>query len=56
MSSLRWVISGGASLEESVGREFAEHSGALVVEGFGLSEASPVTHVGDSVRRRHALA
>ncbi len=47
MSSLRWVISGGASLEESVGREFSEHSGALVVEGFGLSEASPVTHVGD---------
>ncbi len=47
MSGMRWVISGGSSLEESVGREFADHSGALVVEGFGLSEASPVTHVGD---------
>ena len=47
LSSLRWVISGGASLDESVGREFAEHTGALVVEGYGLSEASPVTHVGD---------
>ena len=46
-SSLKWLISGGASLDESVAREFAEHSGALVVEGYGLSEASPVTHVGD---------
>lgn len=47
LKSLRWVISGGAPLEAAVGTEFAAHSGALVVEGFGLSEASPVTHVGD---------
>jgi long-chain acyl-CoA synthetase len=46
IEGLRWVISGGAPLEESVGREFAKHTGALVVEGYGLSEASPVTHVG----------
>ncbi|MEQ9412025.1 MAG: AMP-binding protein [Fuerstiella sp.] len=46
MSSLKWVISGGAPLPEAVGREFAEHCGAVVVEGYGLSEASPVTHVG----------
>jgi long-chain acyl-CoA synthetase len=47
LSSLRWVISGGACLEQQVGSEFARHSGALVVEGYGLSEAAPVTHVGD---------
>ncbi len=47
LSSIRWVISGGAPLDAAVGEEFAKHSGALVVEGFGLSEASPVTHVGD---------
>lgn len=47
LSSLRWVISGGAPLKAEIGAEFAEHSGALVVEGFGLSESSPVTHVGD---------
>lgn len=50
LNSLRWIISGGAPLEESVAREFAKHcanSNVLVVEGFGLSEASPVTHVGD---------
>ncbi len=46
LTSLKWVISGGAPLPEAVGREFAEHAKALVVEGYGLSEASPVTHVG----------
>ena len=46
LSSLKWVISGGAPLSESIGREFADHSNAIVVEGYGLSEASPVTHVG----------
>ena len=46
LSSLKWVISGGAALPVDVAREFAEHTGALVVEGYGLSEASPVTHVG----------
>jgi long-chain acyl-CoA synthetase len=56
LGSLRWIISGGAPLEESVAREFTDHCaggaaggnrrGPQVVEGFGLSEASPVTHVG----------
>lgn len=46
IEGLRWVISGGAPLDESIGSEFASHTGALVVEGYGLSEASPVTHVG----------
>ena len=50
LSSIDWVISGGAPLDETVGQEFAEHSGALVVEGYGLSEASPVTHVGHLFR------
>ncbi len=46
LSSLKWVISGGASLPVAAAIEFAAHSGAQVVEGYGLSEASPVTHVG----------
>ena len=46
LTSLKWVISGGAPLPVSVGAEFAEYAEALVVEGYGLSEASPVTHVG----------
>lgn len=46
LSSLKWVISGGAPLSPAVAEEFAGFSGALVVQGYGLSEASPVTHVG----------
>ncbi len=47
LESIRWVISGGAPLPPNVATEFAEHcGGAVVVEGYGLSEASPVTHVG----------
>lgn len=43
---VRYCISGAAPLPPEVAEEFAEHTGALVVEGYGLSEASPVTHVG----------
>ncbi len=46
MSSIVQVISGGAPLPPSVAAEFSNRSGAVVVEGYGLSEASPVTHVG----------
>ncbi|HUQ68193.1 MAG TPA: AMP-binding protein [Planctomycetaceae bacterium] len=44
--SLRAVISGGAPLSAAVAQEFEQRTGAVVVEGYGLSEASPVTHVG----------
>ncbi len=50
IEGLRWVISGGAPLDEAIGSEFATHTGAFVVEGYGLSEASPVTHVGHLFR------
>ena len=43
---IRYCVSGGAALPSDVAEEFARHTGALVVEGYGLSEASPVTHVG----------
>ncbi len=47
LESIRWVISGGAPLPPEFATQFAEHcGGAVVVEGYGLSEASPVTHVG----------
>src|SRR5262249_14641190 len=46
LHSIQSVISGGAPLPPAVAAEFAEHTGAVVVEGYGLSEASPVTHVG----------
>src|SRR5579872_4233022 len=46
LSSLRYCISGGAPLPERVASEFSAHTGCVVVEGYGLSEASPVTHAG----------
>ena len=44
VSSVRWCISGGAALEPNIAAQFAQHTGGLVVEGYGLSEAGPVTH------------
>lgn len=46
MRSLMWVISGGAPLMPETANEFVGYTGARVVEGFGLSECSPVTHAG----------
>ncbi|MDX1295079.1 MAG: AMP-binding protein, partial [Sulfurimonadaceae bacterium] len=44
LSSIRACISGGAPLMQSVKERFVELTGAKLVEGYGLSEASPVTH------------
>ena len=44
LSSLRVCISGAASLPPQVQRQFMEKTDALLIEGYGLSEASPVTH------------
>jgi long-chain acyl-CoA synthetase len=46
VTSVKAVISGGAPLSPEVAAEFAERAKAEVVQGYGLSEASPVTHVG----------
>ncbi len=42
LSSLKFCISGGAPLPLEVKLRFEELSGSSVVEGYGLSEASPV--------------
>jgi long-chain acyl-CoA synthetase len=39
---LKYVVSGGAPLDKSLADEFARYSGATVVEGYGMSEASPI--------------
>lgn len=44
--AMRYVISGGAPLPESIAREFYGYSGAELVEGYGMSEASPVICTG----------
>ncbi len=46
LRSLKMCLSGGAALPLKIADEFREHTGCPVVEGYGLSEASPVTHAG----------
>jgi len=45
LTSIRLCISGGAPLPAEVQRRFEELTGGRLVEGYGLSETSPVTHV-----------
>jgi long-chain acyl-CoA synthetase len=45
LRSIRCCVSGGAPLAPDVQQRFEEISGGRLVEGYGLSEASPVTHV-----------
>jgi len=44
LSSLRFCVSGGSPLPPEVQRRFMELTGGTLVEGYGLTEASPVTH------------
>lgn len=43
---LRWVKSGAAPLPPGLARRFTDLTGVLVCQGYGMTEASPVTHVG----------
>jgi long-chain acyl-CoA synthetase len=58
LRSIRLCISGAGPLHPDVQHRFEELTGARLVEGYGLTEAAPVTHVnpihptGDQRRRR----
>ncbi len=43
---LHWVKSGAAPLAPDLPRRFTSLTGILVCQGYGMTEASPVTHVG----------
>ncbi len=45
LRTVRSCISGGAALPVAVRKRFIELTGSALVEGYGLTEASPVTHV-----------
>lgn len=45
LSSIRYCISGGAPLPQEIKKTFEHLTGAVVVEGYGLSETSPVVCV-----------
>ena len=45
LSSLRICLSGGAALPSEVQEKFEKMTSTKIYEGYGLSEASPITHV-----------
>ncbi len=54
LSSIRSCISGSAPLPLEVQEEFERITGAELVEGYGLTEASPVTHANPLRGKRKA--
>jgi len=44
LTSVRFCISGAAPLPPDVQKKFMEVTGGVLVEGYGLTESSPVTH------------
>jgi len=45
MTSIKGSFSGSASLPVEVLHDFEETTGAVIIEGYGLTETAPVTHV-----------
>ena len=54
LTSLRFCISGGAPLPVEVKKKFEETTGCVVVEGYGLTESSPVVCVNPVVGENKA--
>jgi long-chain acyl-CoA synthetase len=55
LTSIKGCFSGSAPLPVEVIKEFERRTGATIVEGFGLTESCPVTHVnpyGEGTRRK----
>ncbi|HUX98598.1 MAG TPA: long-chain fatty acid--CoA ligase [Candidatus Deferrimicrobium sp.] len=52
LSSVKYALSGAGPLAEEVQNKFESLTGAKIVEGFGLTEASPVTHANPLQGRR----
>ncbi len=44
LSSIRFCVTGSAPMPVDVMRRFENKTGSTIVEGYGLSESSPVTH------------
>jgi long-chain acyl-CoA synthetase len=45
-NKVRWIKSGAAPLAPELARRMTDLTGILVNQGYGMTEASPVTHVG----------
>jgi len=44
LTSIRFCVTGGSAMPVEVLRSFEQKTGSKIVEGYGLSETSPVTH------------
>jgi long-chain acyl-CoA synthetase len=55
LSSLHLCISGGESLPKETVTVFEKNTGCLLIEGYGLSEASPVTHVNPPTKKERKI-
>jgi long-chain acyl-CoA synthetase len=55
MTSIAGCFSGSAPLPLEVIKEFERRTGAVIVEGFGLTETSPVTHVNPFVESKRKV-
>jgi len=53
LSSIRFCITGSAPMPVEVLRKFETLTGSIIIEGYGLSESSPVTHCNpiDGIRK-----
>ncbi|MHA1131419.1 MAG: long-chain-fatty-acid--CoA ligase [Candidatus Helarchaeota archaeon] len=52
LSSVKYALSGAGPLAEEVQNKFESLTGAKIVEGYGLTESSPVTHANPLEGRR----
>jgi long-chain acyl-CoA synthetase len=52
LSSIKMCISGAAPLPHEIQTRFEEMSGGRLIEGYGLTEASPVTHANNVWEKR----
>lgn len=52
LSSIKGCFSGSAPLPIEVIREFEKKTGAVIVEGFGMTESTPVTHINPFAGKR----
>jgi long-chain acyl-CoA synthetase len=54
LSSINYVVSGSAPLPVEIMNRFGKLTGSVILEGYGLTEASPVTHVNPVKSKRKA--
>ncbi len=55
LTSIKGCFSGSAPLPVEIIRAFEEKTGAVIVEGYGLTETTPVTHINPFNRKKRKI-